>query len=44
LNSSEKIRKPVFAVVGRNDPRVPWTESRQMLEKLKTSGISTAGS
>lgn len=41
LNNSEKIRKPVFAVVGKNDPRVPWTESRQMLDKLKNNGIST---
>ncbi len=37
LNNSEKIRKPLFAVVGKNDPRVPWTESRQMLDKLKNS-------
>jgi dipeptidyl aminopeptidase/acylaminoacyl peptidase len=41
LNNSEKIRKPVFAVVGKNDPRVPWSESRQMLDKLKNNGIST---
>ena len=41
LNNSEKIQKPVFAVVGKNDPRVPWTESRQMLEKLKTNGTTT---
>jgi dipeptidyl aminopeptidase/acylaminoacyl peptidase len=41
LNNSDKIRKPVFAVVGKNDPRVPWTESRQMLDKLKNNGIST---
>lgn len=41
LNNSEKIRKPVFAVVGRNDPRVPWTESRQMLDKLKNNGTPT---
>jgi len=39
LNNSEKIRKPVFAAVGKNDPRVPWTESRQMLDKLKSNGI-----
>jgi dipeptidyl aminopeptidase/acylaminoacyl peptidase len=39
LNNSEKIRKPVFAVVGKNDPRVPWTESRQMLDKLKNNGV-----
>jgi dipeptidyl aminopeptidase/acylaminoacyl peptidase len=41
LNNSEKIRKPVYAVVGKNDPRVPWTESRQMLDKLKSNGIPT---
>ena len=27
--------------VGKNDPRVPWTESRQMLDKLKGNGITT---
>jgi dipeptidyl aminopeptidase/acylaminoacyl peptidase len=41
LNNAEKIRKPVFAVVGKNDPRVPWTESRQMLDRLKGNGIPT---
>jgi dipeptidyl aminopeptidase/acylaminoacyl peptidase len=41
LNNSEKIRKPVYAVVGKNDPRVPWTESRQMLDKLKSNGTQT---
>jgi len=41
LNNSEKITKPVFAVVGKNDPRVPWTESRQMLDKLKNNNTLT---
>ena len=41
LNNSEKIRKPVYAVVGKNDPRVPWSESRQMLDKLRSNGIQT---
>lgn len=41
LNNSEKIRKPVYAAVGKNDPRVPWTESRQMLDKLKSNGNTT---
>jgi dipeptidyl aminopeptidase/acylaminoacyl peptidase len=40
LNNAEKIRKPVFAAVGKNDPRVPWTESRQMVDKLKDNGIT----
>jgi dipeptidyl aminopeptidase/acylaminoacyl peptidase len=31
----------VFAVVGKNDPRVPWSESRQMLDKLKGNGNIT---
>jgi dipeptidyl aminopeptidase/acylaminoacyl peptidase len=39
LNNSDKIRKPVYAVVGKNDPRVPWTESQQMLDKLKNNGM-----
>jgi dipeptidyl aminopeptidase/acylaminoacyl peptidase len=40
LNNADKIRKPVFAIVGKNDPRVPWTESRQMLDRLKESGVT----
>ena len=41
FNNSEKIRKPLFAVVGKNDPRVPWSESRQILDKMKNSGVTT---
>ena len=40
LNHAEKMRKPVFAVVGKNDPRVPWTESRQMLDRLRAGGAA----
>lgn len=39
LNNSDKIRKPLFAAVGKNDPRVPWSESRQMIDKLKGNGM-----
>jgi dipeptidyl aminopeptidase/acylaminoacyl peptidase len=35
------MHKPIFAVVGKNDPRVPWTESRQILDKLNTQGTTT---
>jgi dipeptidyl aminopeptidase/acylaminoacyl peptidase len=38
LNNADRIRKPILAVVGRNDPRVPWTESRQILDRLRESG------
>ena len=41
LNHLENLRKPVFAVVGRNDPRVPWTESRQIIDKLNAQGTRT---
>src|SRR5260370_4170580 len=41
LNNSEKIHNPVFAVGGKNDPRVPVTESAQMLDKLKNNGVTT---
>ena len=31
LNNAEKIRKPLFVIQGDNDPRVPRTESEQMV-------------
>jgi dipeptidyl aminopeptidase/acylaminoacyl peptidase len=37
FNNADKIRKPLFAVVGKNDPRVPYTESVQMMDKLRQS-------
>ena len=41
MNHLEAMHKPVFAVVGKNDPRVPWTESRQILDKLSAQGTPT---
>jgi dipeptidyl aminopeptidase/acylaminoacyl peptidase len=41
LNHLDAMHKPIFAVVGRNDPRVPWTESRQIIDKLKAQGTPT---
>ncbi len=35
LNHTDKIKKPLFVVQGGNDPRVPHTESIQMVEKIK---------
>ena len=35
LNNAEKIRKPLFVVQGRNDPRVPYTEAVQIVAQLK---------
>jgi dipeptidyl aminopeptidase/acylaminoacyl peptidase len=36
--NADRIHKPLFAVVGKNDPRVPYTESVQMMDKLKQNG------
>ncbi len=41
MNHLDAMHKPVFAVVGKNDPRVPWTESRQIIDKLKAEGTPT---
>ncbi len=38
LNNAEKIRKPMFIVQGKNDPRVPASESEQMVSTLKKNG------
>lgn len=40
LNNADKITKPLFIVQGRNDPRVPYTEAVQMMEKVKSNGGS----
>jgi dipeptidyl aminopeptidase/acylaminoacyl peptidase len=41
LTNADKITKPLFAVVGKNDPRVPYGESVQILEKLRKNGTPT---
>ncbi|MEQ1515362.1 MAG: S9 family peptidase [Usitatibacteraceae bacterium] len=35
LNNAQKIKKPLFVIQGRNDPRVPYTEAEQMVAQLK---------
>jgi dipeptidyl aminopeptidase/acylaminoacyl peptidase len=39
MNHSDKITKPTFVVAGQNDPRVPVSESKQMVDKLRGSGV-----
>jgi dipeptidyl aminopeptidase/acylaminoacyl peptidase len=41
MNHLDSMRKPIFAIVGKNDPRVPWTESRQVMDKLRAQGTPT---
>lgn len=39
LNSAHRIRKPLFVVQGRNDPRVPYTEAEQIVARLRERGV-----
>jgi dipeptidyl aminopeptidase/acylaminoacyl peptidase len=39
LNNVERIRKPLLVVQGRNDPRVPWTESEQIVRALQRRSV-----
>jgi dipeptidyl aminopeptidase/acylaminoacyl peptidase len=41
MNHLDAMHKPIFAIVGKNDPRVPWSESRQIIDKLKAQGTPT---
>ena len=38
LNSAEKITRPLLVVQGKNDPRVPVTESEQVVAKVRKNG------
>ena len=38
MNNIEKIKKPMFVIAGKNDPRVPLSESQQIAEALKKQG------
>jgi dipeptidyl aminopeptidase/acylaminoacyl peptidase len=39
LKNAGRISKPLFIVQGRNDPRVPYTESEQILAAMKANGV-----
>ena len=39
LNHAQRITKPLFIVQGRNDPRVPYTESEQMVARVRANGL-----
>lgn len=38
LTNAHKIRKPLFVVQGKNDPRVPYTEAEQIVAKVREQG------
>ena len=39
LTNAEKIKQPLFVVQGKNDPRVPFTEALQIVEKVKKQNV-----
>ena len=38
LTNAGNIKKPLFVVQGKNDPRVPFTEAEQMVAKVRANG------
>ena len=38
MHNIEKIKKPMFVIAGKNDPRVPVSESQQIADALKKAG------
>jgi dipeptidyl aminopeptidase/acylaminoacyl peptidase len=38
MNNAQKITKPLFVVAGQNDPRVPLSESQQIVSMVKRNG------
>jgi prolyl oligopeptidase PreP (S9A serine peptidase family) len=39
LTNASKIKKPLFVVQGKNDPRVPFTEAEQIVAAVKKNNI-----
>lgn len=40
LTNAHRITQPLFVVQGRNDPRVPWTEAEQIVQRVRANGTS----
>ena len=38
LTNAHKIKKPLFVIQGKNDPRVPVTEAEQIVERVRLNG------
>ena len=39
LNNAARIGKPLFVIQGANDPRVPASESRQIVDAVRAKGV-----
>lgn len=40
LNRAHRIKKPLFVVQGKNDPRVPWQEADQIVNSAKKNSAT----
>ncbi|TLY33299.1 MAG: S9 family peptidase, partial [Nitrospirae bacterium] len=38
VHNADKLKKPLFVVQGRNDPRVPLSEAEQMVSTVRKNG------
>ncbi|HEX5685588.1 MAG TPA: prolyl oligopeptidase family serine peptidase [Ideonella sp.] len=38
LTNAARIKKPLFVIQGRNDPRVPYTEAEQIVKSARANG------
>jgi dipeptidyl aminopeptidase/acylaminoacyl peptidase len=36
--NADRIKAPLFVIHGKNDPRVPYTEAEQIVERVRKSG------
>ena len=39
LNNAGQIKKPLFVIQGKNDPRVPYTEAEQMVAAVRQNNV-----
>ncbi|MBW4442242.1 MAG: prolyl oligopeptidase family serine peptidase [Plectolyngbya sp. WJT66-NPBG17] len=39
LNNAQKIKKPLFVIHGKNDPRVPLNEAEQIVKTVRNNGV-----
>lgn len=39
LNNAHRIKVPLMVVHGKNDPRVPYTEAEQIVDRVRANGV-----
>ena len=41
LTNASAIKKPLFVIHGKNDPRVPLNEAEQIIKTVQQNGVTT---